>query len=421
LAQGSTWWSFPKPTQELFLEYGQLGFMARLLTIANYWLDYIHELTCMQRLAYSAYYAIGFWILSTNIIRFFSKGWGMPKFGLTFDRSLVKRTHALSEAFLLVSSVMWWAFPCILIRIPLMVHTITGFILLPDMRGVKVTSWTTVLLVLSVNSWELVQSFQHPWTAVDHYRIFHALSGFANARFWVMIFKLAGFEGATHSTGMMMAGWNAIVLILGPEYGMISYWGVSTVLYCVSSGTAWALQSTISKIMNAPSFDKQTASRAISKLTALQGAQSRTVAGAQSQCVANFIQHQTDPLLLAARFLDQDGDGVISKEDIKQILSKQRSPDLIFNSLHNWTAISVKDAVSQKPFLLKAVANDMTAVLLEKQVTVPCSGQNRTFTEAEKSMCSAPATLLTGQGSRMLGTTDKRSCPEPQANKSPPC
>jgi len=130
--------------------------------------------------------------------------------------------------------------------------------------------------------------------------------------------------------------------------------------------------------------------------------------------VANFIEHQTDPLLLAARFLDQDGDGVISKEDIKLILSKQRSPDLIFNSLNNWTEISVKDIVSQKPFLLKAVANDMTAVLLENQVTVSCSGQNKTCTEAEKSMCSAPVTLLTGRG--IVDMTNKRSCPGLQAN-----
>jgi Ca2+-binding EF-hand superfamily protein len=133
--------------------------------------------------------------------------------------------------------------------------------------------------------------------------------------------------------------------------------------------------------------------------------------------VTNFIEQQTNPLLLAARFLDQDGDGVISKEDIKLILSKQRNPDLIFNSLHNWTAISVKEAVSQKPFLLKAIANNMTAVLLEKQVTFSRFDQNKTCTEAEKPVRCAAAI----QVSQTLGTTCKRSCPVPQANRSPPC
>jgi len=375
----------------------------------------------MQRLAYTVYYAIGVWFISTFITGFFFKGWGMPKFGLNFIRALVVRTHALCGAFLLLTSVMWWVFPCILIRIPLMVHSITGFVLLPDMHGVKVTSWTTVLLVLSVNSWELLQSFQRPWTAVDHYRIFHALSGFTNARFWVVIFKLAGFEGATYSTGMMMAGRSAVCLILGPEYGMISYWGVSTVLYCISTGAAGALQSTISKIMNAPTLDKQAAIRAMSKLTALQGEHPRTFVGAQSESVANFIEHQTDPLLLAARFLDQDDDGVISKEDIKLILSKQRSPDLIFNAMRNWTEISVKDAVSQKPFLLKALANDMATALLERQVTVSSAEQNKTCTEAEKPVCSAMPALLTGRGIHTVGTTDKRSCPALPAKQSPPC
>jgi len=397
-------------------EYEQSGFVAKLLAIANYWLDYIHELTCTQKLAYAVYYAIAVWFISTFITGFFFKGWGMPKFGLFFVRSLVVRTHALCGAFLLLTSVMWWAFPCILIWIPLMVHTITGFVLLPDMHGVKVTSWTTVLLVLSVNSWELMQSFKHPWTAMDHYRIFHALSGFTNARFWVVIFKLAGFEGATYSTGMMMAGWSAVCLILGPEYGMISYWGVSTVLYCVSTGAAGSLQSTISKIMNSPTLDKQAASRAMSKLTALKGEHPRTFVGAQSESVAHFIEHQTDPLLLAARFLDQDDDGVISKEDINLILSKQRSPDLIFNAMHNWTEISVKDAVSQRPFLLKALANDMATALLERQVTVSRSNQNKALTEAEKPVCSAMPTLLIGRGSHTVCTTDKRGCPALQAN-----
>jgi len=240
-----------------------------------------------KQLAYVVYSAIGFWSMSTSIGSLFFTGRGTPRFCLAFVRSLAVRTHALCGALLLITLIIWWTPPFNVIGVPLFFHTMTGFVLLPDIHQVKVTSWTMVLLALSVNSWELLQSMHHPWMAVDHDWILHSLAGFTNARFWVAIFKIAGFEGATYSTGMMMAGW--VCLILGLEYGLISYWSVSTMSYCFNGSIEGVLKSTISQIMNSSKLDENKLHRATSKLKSHQVGHPRTLFGAHSQAAVNFM------------------------------------------------------------------------------------------------------------------------------------
>jgi len=343
------------------------GMVDSLAHVGSRYLEYCSGITHLQKCIYAFYYAIALWFICTFLRGFFFKGWGMPKFGLIFFRSLVVRTHALCGGFLLLTSLMWWTFSPYMISVPLLIHTVTSFALIPDMHGVKVTAWTTVVLGVLINSWELMESLQRPWTTLDHYRIFHALSGFTHTRFWVVLFKLCGFGQATYATAMTMSGMSGICLTLGPERGIVTYWGLASVLFCVRMSMEGVLQSTITRVMSSHTSDEHASYTASSRLKALQGDHPRTFLGAQSQALMEFMESITDPLLLAAKFLDQDGDGVISREDMrKYIVANKCKAGPLFDACGDWQQILITDAISEKQSILRAIANDMAGALLDR-------------------------------------------------------
>jgi len=210
------------------MDRGEAILITGLTTVGEHCLDYYTQLSREKLLVMAVSYACGVSFVATSFRGLLVNERGPKKVGSIIIPLWVVRLHCLCSAFLLLTSFMWWAFPVDVIRVPLLIHSITAVTCWPEsQRGVEVASWTTVSIMIITSLWELFLSLWQPWTVLDHYCMFMALSAFTLSHGWLLVLKSAGFGRDSHTTSIIMSGNTAACCIFGTECGMIVFWALA--------------------------------------------------------------------------------------------------------------------------------------------------------------------------------------------------
>jgi len=230
------------------MDQGEATLITGLATVGERCLDYYMQLSREQIYVMAVSYACGVSFIATSFRGSLVKEKVPKKAGSISIPLWIERLHCLCSAFLLLTSFMWWAFPINVIRVPLVIHSITAVACWPDSQcGVEVASWTNVSIMVITNLWELFLSLWQPWTVLDHYCIFMALSAFTSSHGWLLVLKLFGFERDSHKLATIMSGNTAAWCIFGFEGGIMAlgalaalFWNINRAAggYCASTNPA---------------------------------------------------------------------------------------------------------------------------------------------------------------------------------------